>query len=55
MYFTHKVNIYDLNLELICWNSFTDKSKAEKYAKNLRAEHLKHVGKIEVVPHYVQT
>jgi len=52
MYFTHRVDIYDLDLNLICWNSFTSKEKAQDYAKKLNSSFLKHIGKVEVKTYY---
>jgi len=48
-YLVHTVNVYDLDLELICYSEFTMKLKAEEYAKKLRSQHLKHIGKIDIV------
>ena len=52
-YLIHRVNVYDLDLKLICYNSFTFKSDAEQYAKKIRSAHLKHVGKVEIKTHEV--
>ena len=47
-YLIHTVSVYNLDLELLSFREFISKEKAEKYAKDLRSQHLKHVGKIEV-------
>jgi len=48
-YLVHTVNVYDLDLKLICYSGFTMKFKAEEYAKKLRSQHFKHIGKIDIV------
>jgi len=48
-YLVHTVNVYDLNLKLICYSGFTMKYKAEECAKKLRSQHFKHIGKIDVI------
>jgi len=47
-YLIHTVSVYNLDLELLSFREFISKEKANEYAKHLRSQHLKHVGKIEV-------
>jgi len=47
-YFTHKVNVYDLAENLICWASFSSRVDAEKYRVNLINSNLKHIGNVEL-------
>jgi hypothetical protein len=47
-YLIHTVSVYNLDLELLSFREFISKEKADEYAKNLRSQHFKHVGKIGV-------
>lgn len=46
--FVQKVNVYDNNLDLMFYASFTTKKSAEDYARKLRSSFSDKVGKVEL-------
>lgn len=46
--FVQKVNVYDNNLNLMFYASFTTRQKAEDYARKLRSKFSDKVGKVEL-------
>jgi hypothetical protein len=52
--FVKKVNVYDNNLSLIYYASFTSTKEAEDYARKLRAKFLDRIGKIELESVYYE-
>jgi len=47
-YLMHQVSVFNLDLELLYSRTYTSRVNAEDFAKALRSNHSKHIGKISI-------